>query len=98
MRIPVTCPFCEKKGTLPEAMRGQRIKCAGCHKPFVVPAPKSGAKPSTGLLAAMLDEDEGADAIQPLPLASTRRSAQPEPSSSTPLPVYAAIGIGGVCA
>ena len=46
MRISVTCPFCDKKGTLPEAMRGQRIKCAGCHQPFVVALPKSETQPS----------------------------------------------------
>ena len=98
MRILVICPSCANKGTLPEAMRGQRIKCARCHESFVVGTLKPEAKSSPGLLAAMLEEDGGAVVVRPVPLASTRRSAQPEPSSSTSPAVYAAIGIGGVCA
>jgi hypothetical protein len=98
MRIPVACPYCQKRGTLPEAMRGQRVTCAGCHQPFVVPAPKSSPKPFTGMLAAMLEEDRGGDVVRPLPLASTRRSALSEPARSTSPAVYAAIGMGGVCA
>jgi S1-C subfamily serine protease len=98
MRISVICPSCKKTGTLPEAMRGQRVKCAGCHQPFVVNVPKPEAKSSPGLLAAMLEDDGGAAVVRPLPIASTRRSSQPEPSSSTSPAVYAAIGIAGVCA
>ena len=97
MRIHVTCPFCARKGTLPEAMRGQRVKCAGCHQPFLVAAPKFGPKQSTETLAAMLEEDRAA-AVRPLPLASTRRSVQPELARATSPAAYAAIGIGGVCA
>jgi len=97
MRIAVTCPFCDKKGTLPEAMRGQRIRCAGCHQPFVVSAPKTVAKPSAGLLAAIPEEDHGAYTVQPLRRRSTHQAPHPARSSSAPPPVYVGLGIGAVC-
>jgi S1-C subfamily serine protease len=98
MRIPVTCPYCEKKGTLPEAMRGQRIKCAGCHQAFVVAAAKSEAKPSAASLAAMLNEDQDTYDVRPLRRASGRQSPQSVPSSSMSPTAYAGIGVGAVCA
>ena len=98
MRISVTCPFCGKKGSLPDAMRGQRVKCANCHQPFVVGGTtKPAAQPAAGLLAALLDDDEARSEVRPLPLASTRRSVQPEPSGSPSPAVYVGIGIGGFC-
>ncbi len=97
MRISVTCPSCKKKGTLPEAMRGQRIKCGGCHQPFVVDAPKSEAQPSKGALAAMLEDDDRPYDVQPLRRGSTRQSQQAAASTSTSPMIYAGLGIGGVC-
>ena len=97
MRIAVICPSCKKTGTLPEAMRAARQVCR-------LSSTVRGERTETrseippGLLAAMLEDDGGAAVVRPLPLASTRRSAQPEPSSSAPTAVYAAIGISGVCA
>jgi hypothetical protein len=98
MRIAVTCPFCAQKGKLPDAMRGQRKKCAGCHQPFAVPALKPAERPPARPLAAMLDEDEAPYHVRPLPIASYRSSAQAGAPHSTPLATYAAIALGGVCA
>jgi S1-C subfamily serine protease len=98
MRIAVMCPFCKKQGTLPDAMSGLRITCARCHEPFVVPIGKAATKASASSVAAMLEEDEVANHVRPLPFAPTRRSKQPAPASATPLAVYAGLGIGGICA
>jgi S1-C subfamily serine protease len=98
MRIPVTCPFCTKKGTLPEAMGGQRVKCAGCHRAFVVGATKSVAKPPSGLLAALVDDDETADDDRPLRLEPRRQTARTERPHSSATAAYAGIAVGGVCA
>jgi hypothetical protein len=97
MRIPVTCPFCKKQGTVPEAMSGKRVTCRGCHRSFAVGASKCEPKPSTGLLAAMLDDDGGAYDVQPLRRVSTNPSRQSVPSSAMSPTVYAGLGIGAVC-
>jgi S1-C subfamily serine protease len=97
MRISVTCPFCDKNGTLPDAMRGQRIKCAGCHQPFVVGPSNSEMRLPAALDMAVREEDHGTYEVRSLRRASTDPSLQPAPSSSTSIPVYVGLGIGAMC-
>ena len=97
MRISVTCPFCDKNGTLPAAMRGQRIKCAGCHQPFVVGPSNSETRLSATLDTAVPEEDQGTYDVRSLRRASTEESPQPAPSSTSSITVFVGLGIGAVC-
>jgi hypothetical protein len=45
MPIVVTCPACQQKARVPEAMLGQTVKCPACEAAFPVPA--EGAPPPT---------------------------------------------------
>ena len=37
----ITCPRCQKKFKGKPELYGKRIRCPGCHKPFVVPSPEA---------------------------------------------------------
>jgi hypothetical protein len=94
MRIPVICPSCGKNGTLPETMRGHRIKCPGCHQPFVVSAANAGTQSLTGLHAAMTeDDDDQPYDVRPLRRASTHQ-ARAATSQATPTTLFVGLGIG----
>ena len=85
MRISVTCPSCDKQGTLPEAMRGQRVTCAGMPSSIYgwlsTPAPK---RPTASHAAVLDDDDDMPYDIQPLRRAAARSSSQASPSTQSP--------------
>lgn len=98
MRISVICPSCDKTGTLPEAMRGQRVTCRGCHHPFMVGIATPAPKPSTASHAAVLDDDDDMPYdIQPLRRTSTRSSTSAAQTSSVPATLFVGLGIGAAC-
>jgi S1-C subfamily serine protease len=97
MRISVTCPFCDQTGEIPEAMRGQRIKCAHCHQQFMVSLSKAERTTAPRLHGEALDLDPATYDVRSLRRASTDRSPETVSAGSTSTTVYVGLGIGAVC-
>jgi len=63
MSIPVTCPKCVKKSSVPDAMNGLMVRCPNCQHQFLARSARPKAVPAARLMEAIIDEDYTSPAI-----------------------------------
>ena len=77
MAIVLTCPRCDRKYSVGDAMAGRRVTCKGCGQEFPVPG---GSKP--GQSSAWDDDDGGVIGFAPPPRGGAYADAPPRDSAA----------------
>ncbi len=99
MALAVVCPQCHKKGSVPDAAEGRPVRCPSCGNSFRARIARQTIAPPSppNPLAALLDEDDEPEPVAALAVYSPRSTAAPSASPGSPL-LYAAVGVGSLCA